>query len=179
MKKLKPGTSYDFNEADLQFVVELAKVGHVHLLSNQVSLITTREYDENASMEFKDIMSEEKCDGLRLPHNWCIEWIGSSKKGISITFGVKKVLSIILIALFASCAPSRYLECPRDVTVTGDTITEQMLVTVRPMGFAVARYGLAIVRDDTCRAHLFCDGRRIKAPVKVWDCETERKRRAR
>jgi hypothetical protein len=35
MNKLKPGTSYDFNEADLQFVLELAKVGHVHLLSNK------------------------------------------------------------------------------------------------------------------------------------------------
>lgn len=29
--KLKPLTSYDFSKADLEFVLELAKVGHVHL----------------------------------------------------------------------------------------------------------------------------------------------------
>ena len=101
----------------------------------------------------------------RRSHDWVMEKFGH-------------LLPIILIALFASCSPSRYLECPRDVTETGDTIREQMLVTLRPMGFAVSRFGLAIVRDDTCRAHLYCDGRRIKSPVKVWDCETERKRRA-
>lgn len=89
-------------------------------------------------------------------------------------------MKILILALlfFASCAPSRYLECPRDVTETGDTIREQMLVTLRPMGFAISRYGMAIVRDDTCRAHLYCNGRKIKAPVKVWLCETWLKREA-
>jgi hypothetical protein len=130
-------------------------------------------------MSFTDIMSQEKCDGLRLPHNWCIEWIGSSKKGLTITFGVKKVLTILLIAFLASCVPARSpYGCPGPVTkAEGDTIHEQMLVTMRPMGFAISRFGLAIVRNDTCRAHLYCDGRAIKSPVKVWDCETERKRR--
>lgn len=93
---------------------------------------------------------------------------------------MKKLLPIILIALLASCVPARSpYGCPGSVTkVEGDTIHEQMLVTMRPMGFAVSRFGLAIVSNDTCRAHLYCDGRQIKSPVKVWDCETERKRRA-
>lgn len=117
MEKLKPSTNYSFNENDLKFVVELAKVGHVHLLSNQVSLITTNDYSEGAAMDFKDSMNEEKCDGLRLPQNWCIEWIGSSKSKLHITFGIKKVLTIILISLFASCVPARApYGCPKDVT---------------------------------------------------------------
>jgi hypothetical protein len=90
MKRLKPTTQFDFTNEDLQFVIELAKVGHVHLLSNQVSLISIKEYDETASLEFKDIMGKEKCAGLQLPANWVIEWVGSSKNRLSITFGVKK-----------------------------------------------------------------------------------------
>jgi len=91
---------------------------------------------------------------------------------------LKKLLHIILLALFASCSPGRYLPCPPAAKVEGDTIHEQMLITMRPMGFAVSRVGLAIIKDDSCLAHLYCDGRAIKSPVKVWDCETERKRRA-
>jgi len=92
---------------------------------------------------------------------------------------MKKLFIVLLLAAFDSCVPAKYMQCPGPVTaIPGDTIHEQMLVTMRPMGFAVARYGLAIVRDDTCRAHLYCDGRHIKAPVTVWMCETELKRRA-
>lgn len=81
-----------------------------------------------------------------------------------------------LLLLFASCVPAHYTPCPGPVTkIPGDTIHEQMLVTIRPMGFAVARYGLAIVRDGACQAHMYCDGRHIKAPVVVWMCETEMK----
>jgi len=91
---------------------------------------------------------------------------------------MKKLLPLLIMA-FASCVPAKYMQCPGPVTaIPGDTIHEQMLVTLRPQGFAVARYGLAIVRNDTCRAHLYCDGRHIKAPVTVWLCETEMKRRA-
>jgi hypothetical protein len=89
---------------------------------------------------------------------------------------MKKLLPFFLLAVFTACHPARYLECPDPVTITGDTIHEQMLVTLRPMGFAFSRYGLAIVRDDTCRAHLYCDGRRIKTPVRVWLCETKLRR---
>jgi hypothetical protein len=87
---------------------------------------------------------------------------------------MKKLLPFFL--LFTACLPGRYLPCPPAAKIEGDTIHEQMLVTLRPMGFAVSRYGLAIVRDDTCRAHLYCDGRQIKAPVKVWLCETKLRR---
>lgn len=90
-------------------------------------------------------------------------------------------LILLLLILFSSCVPAGRApySCLGSVTkVNGDTIHEQMLVTVSPMGIAHARYGLAIVRNDTCRAHLYYDGRIIKEPVKVWDCETERKRRA-
>lgn len=100
-------------------------------------------------------------------------------QGVITKLKKKAGIIIPIILLFAACHPARYLECPPAAKITGDTIHEQMLVTLRPMGFAFSRYGLAIVRDDTCRAHLYCDGRQIKRPVTVWDCETERKRRVR
>lgn len=115
-------------------------------------------------------------DGNR---HWVFDFAAAEKQTEPSNASVTPIaMLLLLILLFASCSPSRYLECPRDVTETGDTIREQMLVTLRPMGFAISRYGMAIVRDDTCRAHLYCDGRQIKSPVKVWLCETERKRRA-
>jgi hypothetical protein len=88
--KLKPNTSYDFSKEDYEFVIELAKVGHVHLLSNQVALITEPGYSESSSLTFKDNMGDRKSPGLVLPPNWCIEWIGGSEKSLRVIFGVKK-----------------------------------------------------------------------------------------
>lgn len=83
---LKPHTVYGFSTSDLEFVLEIAKVGHVHLLSNQVSLLTDQTFS------FKEYGEEEskKCDGLKIPDNWAIEHIGKKDNYLYITFGVKK-----------------------------------------------------------------------------------------
>jgi hypothetical protein len=86
--KLNPNTDYCFSEADYAFCIELAKVGHVHLLSCQVSLTS------KGGISFIERVGEKKVAGLTLPDNWCIEYIGSSPvdqhhAGITITFGVK------------------------------------------------------------------------------------------
>lgn len=88
--KLKPSTTFDFTDDDLLFVIELAKVGHVSLLSNQVSLISKPGYSETNNLNFKDSMGKYKCNGLQLPANWCIEWIGVNNNILHVTFGVKK-----------------------------------------------------------------------------------------
>lgn len=178
MEKLKPSTNYSFNENDLKFVVELAKVGHVHLLSNQVSLITTNDYSEGAAMDFKDSMNEEKCDGLRLPHNWCIEWIGSSKSKLHITFGVKKVVTIILISFFASCVPARRAPygCPKDVTdVSGDTVPSRILISHhRGQTFGHAIDGYCIYKDSVCTGRHLAVVNKTFIPLKqqydIWGC---------
>lgn len=86
---LKPNTTYKFTDADKQFVLELAKVGHVSLLTSQVSLITKPD-SHNPYLSFKEYGSNEndKCEGLKLPHNWVIEYISAKDNQISITFGV-------------------------------------------------------------------------------------------
>lgn len=93
--KLKPSTSYEFSKSDLEFVLELAKVGHVHLLSNQVSLVSIKETGQSSSsLSFKEWTGSDesnKCDGMQLPSNWVIEYIGASDNKLHVTFGVKKV----------------------------------------------------------------------------------------
>lgn len=89
--KLKPSTTYDFTKEDYDFVIELAKVGHVSLLSNQVSLISKPGYSDSGSLDFKDNMGGKKCPGLQLPANWCIEWVGVNNNILHVTFGVKKL----------------------------------------------------------------------------------------
>lgn len=159
MKKLKPGTSYDFSEADLRFVIELAKVGHVHLLSKQVSLTKESGYDESASINFTDIINKEKCDGLQLPSNWVIEWIGCSKKGVCVTFGVKKVVTILLLTFFFSCSP-RITPCPKDVS--GDTVPSKILISAEPPAFGHSIDGYCVYRKDSCT------GRHLKFWHKRW-----------
>ena len=97
--KLKPTTSYDFSKSDLDFVLEIAKVGHVHLLSNQVSLVVFKEHDSSIGMTFMDYGGgdDKKCIGLQLPDNWYLENIYAQGhhelKGVlklSLTFKVLK-----------------------------------------------------------------------------------------
>jgi hypothetical protein len=83
---------------------------------------------------------------------------------------MKKLLPVIL--LFATCAPARNLE----VTPPAGAVREQMLVTIRPMGFAISRIGLTVIHGDSC-THYDCSGRLLKAPIKVWDCDHARERR--
>lgn len=85
--KLNPSTTYSFLKEDLDFVLELAKVGHVHLLSDQVTLLS-----EKNGLSFKTYGndSEKGCDGLKLPDNWFIEGIYTKgEQSLSITFRVK------------------------------------------------------------------------------------------
>ncbi len=90
--KLKPNTTYSFSKSDLEFVCELAKVGHVHLLSDQVSVIQ-HNASGGANISFKEYGGggDKQCFGLKLPDNWVIEWIGCDAecKYLKITFGVK------------------------------------------------------------------------------------------
>jgi len=88
MEKLKKNTKYDFNENDYLFMRELMKVGYVHTLSSQVSLLS-----RDKVIEFKEFGDTEslRTNGLVLPENWCIEYIGSADNFLKITFGVSKV----------------------------------------------------------------------------------------
>ena len=84
--KLQTKTDYIFSKEDLDFVLELAKVGGVNLLSSQVRLISEKE-----GFSFKEYHNDGGgCDGLKIPENWVIEFIGRKGENTAITFGVKK-----------------------------------------------------------------------------------------
>lgn len=95
MNNFKDSTSYDFSKSDYDFIIELSKVGYVHLLCNQVSLMDDRagRRETHHSFPFKNgsIINQECCDGLKLPDNWLIEYISSDENKLSITFKVSKV----------------------------------------------------------------------------------------
>jgi hypothetical protein len=108
------------------------------------------------------------------------------------------ILSIFTLGYISACAPARNLEtnfppdnsfktfyahdlggsCKCSKCLGGVLVHEQILVTLGPMGVAHSREALAIVRNDSCIQHLDCRGRPLKQPIRVWDCDTERKRRA-
>ena len=90
--KLKPTTQHSFTKQDLEFAMELAKVGHVHLLSNQITLTDVKgSSSSNLNLQFKEY-GDNGCDGMKLPDNWLIEEIYASERGLSITFGVIKII---------------------------------------------------------------------------------------
>lgn len=91
--KLKPGTSYGFTPEDYEFILELTKVGAVHILSHQVQLLDINVGKTNTptghGFGFKDVsQSKNPCNGLTLPDGWVIENIYTMDCGTSITFGV-------------------------------------------------------------------------------------------
>jgi hypothetical protein len=91
----KDGTSYDYSQADYDFILQLSKVGYVHLLSSQVSFMDERAgRRESHGFSFKNysINNNESCDGFKLPDNWLIEHISSDENKLSITFKVSKVV---------------------------------------------------------------------------------------
>jgi hypothetical protein len=108
------------------------------------------------------------------------------------------ILSIFTLGYISACAPARNLEanfpplesfkayyahdlggpCKCSKCLGGVLIHEQILVTLGPMGVAHSRYAQAIVRNDSCIAHLDSRGRPLKQPIRVWDCDTAKKRRA-
>lgn len=112
---------------------------------------------------------------------------------------MKQLLILFTLTGAIACHPARNLEaypplantgkvyyahdlggpCKCSKCLGGILIHEQMLVTLAPMGIAHSRYALAVVRNDSCIQHLDCRGRPLKAPIRVWNCDTERKRRAR
>ena len=86
---LNPSTNYAFSEADLKFVLELAKVGYVHLLSNQVSLLSNK--GDGLSFTHYSNDPDKKVDGLKLPDNWLVEGIyASDTVGVKVLFKVNK-----------------------------------------------------------------------------------------
>lgn len=83
--ELNVKTTYRFSEADLKFAIELAKIGDVHLLSDQVTL---KSHDNKSNLSFKEY-GDNGSDGLQIPANWFIEWIGSKGDIVNVTFGIK------------------------------------------------------------------------------------------
>jgi hypothetical protein len=100
--RLNPTTSYRFSHDDLDFVLELAKVGSVRLCSSQVTLLS----DRDKGFQFKQYADADKCIGLTMPSNWIIEGIYCSEKHISITFGVDTPTEKV-DARFTSCNTQR------------------------------------------------------------------------
>lgn len=89
-----------------------------------------------------------------------------------LTITMKKIIPFLLIVIIASCAPSRYLECPRNVTgVTGDTVPEWMHISMRPKGFVIAQKALSVRVNGVCSVHLQCDGKPFPVHYKVGWCE--------
>ncbi len=84
--KLKPNTRYRLSEADKAFVLELAKVGHVNLLTHQVSLRSSKKYG-GSGLSFKET-GGNGCPGLVIPKNWVIEYIGTDDDILHVTFGI-------------------------------------------------------------------------------------------
>lgn len=85
----KPNCTYNFSDSDLKFIIQLAKVGKVNILSNQICLTSC----ENQKLVFLDYgrgeSNERACDGMTLPDGWIIEGIYTEKDGCpSITFGI-------------------------------------------------------------------------------------------
>lgn len=85
---LKPNTNYELNAEDINFSVQLAKVGSVHLLSSQVLLTAT----ENKGLKFQECSSSGVvCDGLQLPSSWSIESIFTNTDGkVEVLFRVNR-----------------------------------------------------------------------------------------
>lgn len=75
--------TYTFAHADKDFIYELTKVGRVSVTSSQVTIYPGRE-------GFR--ISNAFPDGMQLPDNWSIEYIGSTNDGSpSITFKVDRL----------------------------------------------------------------------------------------
>lgn len=75
---LKPNTNYELNAEDINFSVQLAKIGSVHLLSSQVLLTAIGE----KGLSFYECSSSGVvCYGLELPNSWSIESIFSNTDG--------------------------------------------------------------------------------------------------
>jgi hypothetical protein len=72
---------YNFNQQDKDFIYELTKVGRVDITSSQVTLSPKNRTEFQVSNAFPD--------GIKLPNNWVIQYMGSSDSGLYLTFQVK------------------------------------------------------------------------------------------
>jgi hypothetical protein len=90
----KADSSYDFSKEDYDFILELSKVGYIHILSRQVSFMDDRagRKEFSHSFPFKNYSINDKaaCDGFKLPDNWIIEHISSDENRLSITFAITR-----------------------------------------------------------------------------------------
>lgn len=95
---------------------------------------------------------------------------------------MKKLLPLLIMAVIASCGPSRYLECPKyvgiaidtiiDTTVKRDTVPEWMYTyTTRGKSFVIAHKALSVRAKGFCVEHLQCDGKPLKWPYRVGWCQ--------
>ena len=110
---------------------------------------------------------------------------------------MKKLLPILLVALFASCSPSRMITpCPKYVGVVfsadslppcqhklanckclrvvadkHDTTSEWMHISMRDVGFVINRKALAVRSNGYCISHLDCDKKPFPVHYHVGWCE--------
>lgn len=87
---LKPNTNYELNAEDINFSVQLAKVGSVHFLSSQVILTAA----EGKGLKFHECNSSGViCEGLKLPDSWIIERIFINTDGkVEVVFKINNKL---------------------------------------------------------------------------------------
>lgn len=87
----KPTCQYYFSDNDYKFIIQLAKVGSVHLLSRQVRLISHDKDTLTFLCHVKDNDDDRNCLGMVLPDGWIIENIYVNAEGHSVvTFGVNR-----------------------------------------------------------------------------------------
>ena len=83
--------SYNFTQEDLDFAIQLAKIGNVHLYSSQVKLSS----HNTSALNFKESFPA----GIKFPKNWGIEYMNGNERGISVTFNVTQENEIVTIVV--------------------------------------------------------------------------------
>jgi hypothetical protein len=95
---------------------------------------------------------------------------------------MKKLLPLLMLAIFAYCSPSRITPCPQYVGVAinadslpasnRDTIPEWMHISItRAKGFVMARKALSVQVNGICVQHLDCEHKPFPMHYKVGWCE--------
>lgn len=86
----KPNCQYQFSDSDCKFIIQLAKIGEVHLLSKQVRL-TSYNNENLAFLDYGDGNGSLACLGMTLPDGWIIEGVHVNKFGFPVViFGVNR-----------------------------------------------------------------------------------------
>ena len=79
----KPTCQYYFSDNDYKFIIQLAKVGSVHVLSKQVRL-TSCSNEQLTFLDYGDGNDDRACLGMTLPDGWIIEGVHVNKYGFPV-----------------------------------------------------------------------------------------------